>query len=137
MKKFIIAIAAFFFIGALFAQSPVYVDGVNTNTVISAEVVKAEIQDVQLIVGDWVTAIDTVKKTGFSIGVLITVLIPLFLLTLIVLGTIVIMLFKIIAMFTPDSIDVKLQKAEDWITKYIIKLSITILNKIKGYVKKK
>ena len=137
MKKFILAILAIFSMGILFAQSPVYVDGVNTNTAISAEIIKAEVQDVKFVVGDWIAAIDTIQKTGFSIGILISVLIPLFLLSLIVLGTIVIMLFKIIAMFTPDEVDKKLQLIEDWITKYIIKLSITILNKLKVFIKKK
>ena len=42
-----------------------------------------------------------------------------------------------IQFFTPDHIDAKIEKVEDWIEVYLIKWPYVIVKKSRGFVKKK
>ena len=113
-----------------------YVQALNTNTEPTVENIKAEIQDGTIIVKDWKDKIAEYKADGFSIPLILSIAV-LLLLTIAFLGVCVVMILNIIEFFTPDEVDKKLDKAEEFITENFIKLPIKILSLIRGKTVKK
>lgn len=110
--------------------------GFNTNTTLSVDVIKQEVTDVQSIVSQWKVAFGIINKTGMSFSNLF-MLISLFLISLAVIGVILILPIQLAKFFTPDKVDEKLDKIEDFLTKYLIKLPISFIAKIRGITVKK
>lgn len=108
----------------------------NTNTVLTPEVVKQEVGDVTAILGQWKNVIGVINTSGMTINNVIALLIVI-LLSVTVLGVITVLLLNLIKFFTSDRIDEKIDKIEDVITKYCIKLPVYLTAKIRGIIRKK
>jgi len=128
----LIIISLFLFTGWVFTE-PLEI---NTNTTLSISNVLNEVQDTKLIVGEWKEEITNIKTNGFGVMALLSILL-LCMTSLMVIGVVLVMLLNLIEFFTPAAIDIKLQKVEDWLTKYFIKLPATIISYFKTGVKKK
>lgn len=132
MKKLLFIAVLFFLTVPLFSQVAIP----NTNTIISIDNIKQEVNDTTLIIQQWKEVSQSIKNSGMSLTVLITICM-LVLISIVVIGVIVVMLLNIIEFVTPPEIDKKLDKMEDWITKYLIKLPISIITGLRSFVKKK
>ena len=116
--------------------APVTAAALSTNTSLTGEAALEVVSDGKTVISQWKNQIQEIKADGLSLGILFSVII-LVITSIITLGVITVMLLKVIQFFTSDTIDIKLKKVEDWITDNLIKLPITILDKLKGVVKKK
>jgi hypothetical protein len=108
---------------------------VNTNTALEIENILEQTQAFQGVMSDWESISESLKD-GFSFALILPILI-LLITTITTTGVIIVMILKLTQIFTPDDIDAKLKKVEDLITEYVIKLPITILEKLRLFVKKK
>lgn len=107
-----------------------------TNTDPDVQNIIAKVGEVKSIFDQWGVVVKGLKSGVFSFGYFALTMIPLFLITIMVLGVIIVMVLRAITYFTPDRIDKKIEPVEDWITKYMIKIPITILARVRGLKKK-
>ena len=129
MKKLILLSIMLTMAMSLFA-----IDTVNTNEALSYTNVVAQYEQVNGIIGEW-RVMASALKSGFAW----TMLIPLLLLilsTIATAGVLLVLLLKAVMFFASDKVDKKIEPIEDFITKYIIKLPITFIGKLRGTRKK-
>jgi len=129
-------IAIFMFIITIvigYCQGPI---GFNTNTVLSPEVIQQEIADVTSVIGQWKEVSVAIQKGGVTFNLLIIV-VGLLLVSLAILGVLAVLSLHVARFFTSDETDIKLDNVEAIITKYMIKLPISIVQKIRGVAVKK
>ena len=129
-------IAIFMFIITIvigYCQGPI---GFNTNTVLSPEVIQQEIADVTSVIGQWKEVSVAIQKGGVTFNLLI-IMAGLLLVSLAILGVLVVLSLHVARFFTGDETDIKLDNVEAIITKYMIKLPISIVQKIRGVAVKK
>ena len=123
-------------ITCLFVSAPLFAGSPDTNTSISIDNVGSKVNDGKLLISEWDKEISQIKANGFSIASLLSI-ISLVFTSIIVLGVIIVMLLKVIQFFTDDAGDAKIKVIEDWVTNNLIKIPITLLDKIRGFLKKK
>ena len=108
----------------------------STNTEATPAAVMVEINDVKFVVAQWKDFGQLIKKSGFGIAILPTLLM-LIMISLVILAVCFNIILNFIELFTPPEVDKKLDKIEKWIEDYLIRYPYLVIQKLRGVVKKK